>query len=138
MIEAGLTTYLETHAVLKPLLAGGGLTRVFPLMIPEHVRSDPTALPCVVYQRVGSTRGGTFCSTDSLASVTLQLDMYSRSYLSVKQLAIKVRRALVDYTGPMGDTHVDKVFIDVEFDIIETDTGLYRVSHTYTFWVQEE
>lgn len=138
MIEAGLASYLGAHAVVGPLISDPELTRLFPLLIPEHVRTDSKKMPCVVYQRVGTERGKTFCSTDSLANVQLQLDVYSRSYKDVKELARAVRQALVDYTGSMGDTHVDKVFIDVEFDLVETDTGLYRVSQTYTFWVQEE
>lgn len=136
MIEAGLTSYLSGHAVVGPLLKSGA--HVFPLLIPEHVRSERGQLPCLVYQRVGTNRDKSFCSTDTLANVQLQIDLYSVSYKTVKELARDVRQALVDYTGSMGDTHVDKVFIDVEFDQIETDTGLYRVSQTYTFWVQEE
>lgn len=138
MIEAGLTTYLSNHAVVGPVITDPERSRIFPLLIPEHVRTDSKKLPCIVYQRVGTSRGSTFCATDSLANVQMQIDLYSPSYKVTKEFAQKVRQALVDYTGPMGDTHVDKVFIDVEFDIIETDTGLYRVSQTYTFWVQEE
>jgi len=138
MIEAGLATYLSSHAVVGPLISDPEATRLFPLLIPEHVRTDSKKMPCIVYQRVGTERGKTFCATDSLANISMQVDLYSRSYKDVKNLARAVRQALVDYTGPMGDTHVDKVFIDVEFDLVETDTGLYRVSQTYTFWVQEE
>lgn len=136
MIEAGLATYLSAHAIVGPLLKGG--THIFALLIPEHVRSERVQMPCLVYQRVGTERGKTFCATDSLANVQMQVDLYSVSYKTVKELARDVRQALVDYTGSMGDAHVDKVFIDVEFDLVETDTGLYRVSQTYTFWVQEE
>ena len=138
MIEVGLATYLSGHATVGPLVNDPETTRIFPLLIPEHVRTDAAKMPCLVYQRIGTGRDKTFCATDSLANVQMQVDLYSRSYKQAKELARAVRQALVDYTGPMGDTHVDKVFIDVEFDIVETDTGLYRVSQTYTFWVQEE
>lgn len=137
MIEIGLASYLGGHGVVGPLVTDADLTRVFPLLIPEHVRGESRKQPCIVYQRIGTERDGTFCETDSLAKVSMQIDVYSKSYLTAKQLAQEVRRALVDYTGPMGDTHVDKVFIDVEFDLVETDTGLFRVSQTYTIWVQE-
>lgn len=137
MIEIGLSTYLSEHPVVGPVLVDPELTRIFPLLIPEHVRDDAKKMPCLVYQRVGTERGKTFCATDSLANVQMQVDLYAKSYAVVKQLALIVRQALVDYTGSMGDMHVDKVFIDVEFDLVETDTGLYRVSQTYTFWVQE-
>jgi hypothetical protein len=137
MIEEGLTEFLSDHAVVGPLVKDAAITRVFPLLIPEHVRGDAKKIPCIVYQRVGTFRGGTFCETDSLAAIDLQLDIYSKSYLECKTLAQKVRQALVDFTGSMGESHVAKVFIGVEFDLVETDTGLYRVSQTYTFWAQE-
>jgi hypothetical protein len=137
MIEIGLVKFLSEHGVVGPLITDADLTRIFPLLIPEHVRGDAKKMPCLVYQRIGTERDKTFCATDTLARVSLQLDVYSKSYLTCKQLALAVRQAIVDYTGPMGDTHVDKVFIDVEFDLVETDTGLYRVSQTYTIWAQE-
>lgn len=137
MIESGLVAYLESHAVVGPLIKAAGLTRIFPLLIPEHIRGDAAKMPCLVYQRVGSDRGKTFCETDSLVNTQFQIDVYAKAYLQCKELARDTRQALVDYTGLMGDTHVDRVFIDVEFDLVETDTGLYRVSQTYTIWAQE-
>jgi hypothetical protein len=137
MIEAGLAQFLKANAGIAALVGDNALTRIFPLLIPEHVRGDPKKMPCLVYQRIGTTRGGTFCSTDTLVSVSMQIDCYSLNYLQAKLLADAVRTALVDYTGPMGDTHVDRVFADVEFDLVEQDVILYRVSQTYTIWFVE-
>lgn len=138
MIEVGLAQYLKNHAVVGPLVTDAGLTRIFPLLIPEHVRGDNRKQPCLVYQRIGTERQGTYCATDTLVTASIQIDVYSKSYFDVKTLARAVELALVDYTGPMGDTHVDKVFLNVEFDLVETDTGLYRVSQTYVIWFKSE
>lgn len=138
MIEAGLSQFLKANAGVAALVANDpALTRIFPLVIPEHVRGDPKKMPCLVYQRIGTNRTATFCKTDGLVNVSMQIDCYSLSYLQAKQLADAVRKCLIDYTGLMGDTHVDRVFSDVEFDLVEQDVLLYRVSQTYTIWFLE-
>lgn len=137
MIETGLSQFLKSHPVVGPLLVDADLTRIFPLIIPEHVRGEARKQPCIVYQRINTYRSGTFCATDSLANVDMQMDCYAKSYVDVKNLAKKLRESLVDYTGLMGTVQVDKVFISVEFDLVETDTGLFRVSQTYSIWFQD-
>lgn len=138
MIEIGLAAYLTAHPQVAALAVSPSLNRIFPLIIPEHVRGEATKLSCLTYQRVGTVRSKTFCATDSLTSVQMQIDCYALTYLAAKRLADVLRKAMVDYTGPMGDTHVDTVSLDVEFDLFESETGLYRVSHTYTIWFIEE
>lgn len=137
MIEIGLARFLEADAGVAALVVDSALKRIFPLLIPEHVRGDPKKMPCLVYQRIATSRTATFCGTDSLVNVSMQIDCYALNYVSAKTLADAVRRRLVDYTGSMGDTHVDRVFIDVEFDLVEQDTGLFRVSQTYSIWFVE-
>jgi len=131
MIEEGLFAHLSADAGVSSLAA----SRIFPLRVPQGQSIGDGA---VVYQRVGSTRGHTTCATDRLVQGSFQIDAYAKTYIKAISLARALRVALIDHTGPMGDTHVDRVFLETEFDTDDPEPGLYRVSATYTIWYLED
>lgn len=131
MIEAGLYSHLTAAS---PTIVG---TRVYPVVIPEHARGDATKLPCVVYNRVNVQRQQKFCGTDGLVRSTFQLDCYATTYLEAKQVAAAVRGVMVDYRGTWSSVQVKAVFLDLEFDGLDAEPGLYRVVQRYTVWHEE-
>ena len=138
MIETDLPAFLAGDAGIGALVVSGNLKRVFPLMIPQHTFKETTKLPCLVYRRVSTQRQPLFCRTDSLVQGSFQLDAYAPEYEKALQLAEALRKALIDFTGQMGATFVDRVFLEFEADFEDPEPGLYHISHTYTVWYLEE
>jgi hypothetical protein len=130
MIGEALFSHLTADAGVA-LLAG---TRVYPLVIPQHVYNEATKLPCVVYQRTGTDLPINTCGAEALAGTSMRIDAYARSYDLAVQLAAAVRAALVNHAGPMGSVHVSRVNLESELDLLDIEPGLYRVSQTYSIW----
>lgn len=133
MLAEGLATFLKDDSDISALVDG----RVYPLRIPQRVGKDQS-MPCLVYQRVGAVRNQSFCGTDQLVAASYQIDSYAIRYQDAVQLSEAVAVVLLDYTGDMGDTHVDRVFLESEIDLNDIEPGLYRVSQTYIIWHKEE
>ncbi len=134
MLCEGLYAYLSTHAVVGPMIVTGSRVRMHPLMIPQHVPTDPDILPCLVYMQVGRVEGRTFCATDTVGASIIQIDSCARKYVGAKALASAVRAALVDHSGLMGATQVDTVALESEVDGVDTDPGIYRVTQSFLIW----
>jgi hypothetical protein len=130
MIQEALYAHLAADASVAAL-AG---TRIYPLMIPQHVYNEASKLACVVYQRTGMDLPINTCGAEALAGTSMRIDAYARSYGVAAQLAAAVRDALVNFTGPMGTVHVSRVNLESELDLLDIEPGLYRVSQTYSIW----
>lgn len=134
LLAQGLFSYLSNHATVGPAVATGSRFRIFPLLIPQHVRANWEKLPCIVYQMTAREYQNLFCGTDAVVRVTVQLDAYAPTYDAALELAALVRVAMVDYSGLMGTITVQRVQIEDESDALDEDPGLYRVQQTYRVW----
>lgn len=113
--------------------------RTYPDRIPQHHFEGPRVMPCAVFQQVGGDRQKKFCGTDKLVGGQFQLDIYSPQRDDVPAIAGAIRRAMVDYSGPMGPARVSEVLLDNEFNVPpEPDPGLYRRTQLYTIWYLED
>lgn len=130
MIQEGLYTFLAASSAVATIVG----TRIYPLMIPQHAYDELTKLPCLVYARVSVDRQPKFCGTDALARSLVRVDSYARSYADATALAAAVYDALIDYSGAMGSETVKKVLADSEFDLLDVEPGLYRVTQTFSIW----
>ena len=140
MIQEGLYTYLAADAGVSALVS----SRIYPLVIPETVYTEATKKPCLVYSVDGKSRQVRYSGTDTLVAASVQIDCYARTYLASQQLAEAVRSAMVDYSGtwtgsssPQTSNRVQSIFIQSEFDMLDPEPGLYRVSQQYTIWYDE-
>lgn len=132
--EPNFFEYLSAVPTVAALISN----RIYAERIPQHVfDSRSQVMDCAVYTRVGSQRGITFCGTEGLVAGQYQVDVYSPDDVRKVQLARAIRRALVDYSGPMGAVEVKKVFIETDFDSQEAEPGLNRRTQTYTVWYAE-
>lgn len=133
------------EAVYQHLVGTAGVaalvgTRVHPLVIPQRIAASTQRVPAVVYSISGVDRGVSYCSTDRLVRSTLGIDCYAAGYDAARALATAVRTALVDFSGPMGSATVVPVRtcnIETEFDLMDIEPGLYRVSQQWTIWHEE-
>jgi hypothetical protein len=115
-------------------------TRIHPLVIPQRIAATSQRVPAVVYSISGVDRAVSYCGTDRLVRSTLGIDCYAAGYDAARELATAVRTALVDFSGPMGSSTVVPVRtcnIETEFDLMDIEPGLYRVSQQWTIWHEE-
>lgn len=134
--QAGMTeTQLAGLAGVAALIGD----RIYEGRIPQHVfDARERVMDCAVYQKVGSSgRGVGFCATDGLVPGGYQVDIYSPDGVRKGKVARAIRRALVDYSGPMGAVRVNRVLIETDFDSDEAEPGLERRTQTYTIWYWE-
>ena len=136
MIGKALFQHLVGTAGVAALVG----TRVHPLVIPQRIAATSQRVPAIVYSVSGVDRAVSYCSTDRLVRRAVGIDNYAAEYDSAHAVADAVRAALVDFSGPMGSTTVVPVRtcnIETEFDLMDIEPGLYRVSQQWTIWHEE-
>lgn len=130
MIEQGLHAYLASVPAVSALLKADGITRIFPLLIPQQALT-----PCVVYQLTSSTDTQTFCGTIALHRCVVQLDSYARTYPEAVAVARALYDALIDYRGMMGAIEVRNCVREAESDYEDPEPGLYRRYQSWGIWL---
>jgi hypothetical protein len=128
-LETDFRTWLLDEPTVAALVAG----RIFGL-----VREPQALLPAINIQRIFTRRGQTFCGVVPLVSADLQVDSFAIDGDGAWALAATLRLALKNFSGPMGATQVDKVFLVNEFPLVDPDPGIIRVVQTYNFWYVED
>jgi hypothetical protein len=137
VIQEALFARLSGHSGVSALTG----TRIYPLVIPQQSYDEVTRQPCVVYQMNGRGRQVRFAGTGDLVAGSVQVDAYARTYAQAQALAAALRDALMDYSGvvilpgsPQRTVTIKKCFLDREFDLMDEEPGLYRVSQEYAVW----
>lgn len=130
MIEQGLHAYLASVPAVAALLSADGITRIFPLLIPQQALT-----PCVVYQLTSTTRTQTYCGTIALHRSVVQLDSYARTYPEAVAVANALYDALIDYKGMMGAVEVRDCVQEAESDFSDLEPGLYRRYQSWGIWL---
>lgn len=131
LIEEAIRSQLLADAAVAALVTD----RVYPKKLPQ----GPT-FPAVVYHRVGTGRAMSQAGVDGLAEARFQFDCHARTYAQARELAEKLRLALVDFQGSMGGVggvQVDGVFHDSELDDYDDDFQVYTYITDLTFLHQE-
>lgn len=107
-------------------------SRVYPLKLPQN----PT-LPAVTYHEISAGKVHAMGQDSNVVRVRVQLDSWAGSYSAVRSLATEVKAALSRFKGSAGGVTVQDVFENNEIEFYESDTQLHRVSHDFSFYVQE-
>jgi Protein of unknown function (DUF3168) len=129
VLESDLRTFLLTVETIVAIV----VDRIFGLL-----RTPGSDIPALMIQRTSSTRQPLYCGTSALVSADFQLDIYAMSGQDAWALAGAVREALLDFQGSMGATRINRVFLDNEFPVVDSDPGIIRVTQLYTFWYYQE
>ena len=115
-----MTVQTDLRAAISDLVAG----RVYPLFAPEQA-----ARPFIVYSRVAATEQATLDAnggTGNLFNTRLQVDAYADTYTEVQALA----DAIVARIKAWNVTCT----VNVQVDLFEEDTRLYRVMTDLSTW----
>lgn len=145
-VQAGVFQYLSaqtaasqaSYVPLQQAVAAIVGRRIFPGKIPQHHFDGAKTMPAIVTRIIDEGRQAMHCGTDGLVECVLQVDCYAPVRDDVPPLADAIRRAMVDYSGRMGDLLVSKVLLTSAFDALEPDPGLYGKSQTYSVWHSED
>ena len=131
-LEVGMPIYLQSVDAIRAICAD----RIYGLRRPQ--RGDPDdQLPAIMITRTQTTTQKLFCGTDGLWQAEVQVDCFAMG-ASVFKLAKAVKRALVDFSGMMGETDVDEVTLINEFPVDDPDPGVERVTQVYQIFYAED
>jgi hypothetical protein len=133
--EAFLYARLTSQTSVSSLVG----TKIFPLIAPTG-----TALPLVIYQRVGvqATDAQSLAGPLGGRVVTMQFTSYDTSYTSVKTIARALRLQLDGWTGTTGSVTIQRTILQSEADGVDMPQDdqmlpFYNVSQTFDFRVFE-
>jgi len=132
-IEAALFGYLSGGSPVGGIVGA----RIYPMIMPQQLQGDPSALPCIIYQRLSTDRQQKFCGTDGLVRSLFQLTLYADTFAATVTLAEQTRRALIDFGGYMGSVRVRKVFLDDTWGALEPEPGLFGAVQRFVVWHDE-
>ena len=132
--EAVIADALVGDTAINTILGG----RIAPV-----IQDEGASLPFVNWIRRGVQREDTLGATSTLATVTLDLDIYAATYLQARQLANLVRKKLQGWTpGVVGSVDIRRVTVANESDgLVQLSGGdlppAYSVTLTLTILWQE-
>jgi hypothetical protein len=134
-LHEALKIHLTSDTSLAALLG----QRFYYIIVPQAAAGLPERMPCVVFNRAGVERQVTYCGTSGLIKTSVSLDCYALRYTSARSLAAEVRKTLTDFRGLLGGLlSVSAASLVNEFDLVDIEPGLFRVSQTWDFWHNEE
>jgi len=129
ILEEDIVTYLKTVEAISYING-----QIYGVYRPQGERP----LPELLITRTLTARQDTFCGVSNLANADMQIDVYGSGVSEAAALAQALRLALKNFSGVMGDTPVEKVFLSNEFTSFDSDPGTVRVIQLYNFWYLEE
>lgn len=122
MIRSDLRTYLKSRSGLTDLVGGASDPRLYLSNIPQAPAL--ANYPCVVYRRASGGYEHELDGSAGKASPLFEFHVFGTDPDDVEAIGNQLRLALDGFCGTMGDTAVDCVTIDDEFDdYIETKIG---------------
>ncbi len=119
----------QTEKLVYALLNGSATitaftsARIYPVKL-----SEDAAFPSLTYQRISGSRVYSFSGYDELQHCRLQIDCWSTSYGTAKELAYTVQTVMVN-SGTFK-----AVLIDRPVDMYVDGTEIHRVSMDFSIW----
>lgn len=126
------------QALFEILKNAAGVAAIVGERITPNIATQGAPFPCIVYSLVNAQRQQTLCRTTGLVRGTYQIDCDAAKYITASQLAAAVRAALIDFSGTVSGTRVNRIFLDTEADLADPEPGLHRVSQTFVIWYLED
>jgi len=134
LLHEALKAHLQSDTSVESLLGG----RFYYLIVPQSY-AGAERMPCVVFNRGSVERQVRYCGTDGMIKTSVALDCYALRYTSARALATGVRKSLIDFRGLLGGSlRVSASGLVNEFDLVDIEPGLFRISQTWDFWHTEE
>jgi len=120
--EESIYSMLAADAAVAAIVG----SRIYPLRMPDD---ENAVLPSVVYTRVSGARATPMAGGATLENPRIQVDSWATTYAGAKALSEAVRAALEE-TGGTGL----KAILLSDSDLMDDETGDYRVSMDFSVW----
>ena len=105
------------------------VTRAFPVSIPQG-----TEYPAARLTRISSVRTSNYQEgTENFVRTVFEVDSYGETFNDALALAENIKGALNNYAGGS----IQRIRLDVELDIREDQTDLFRIMQQFTIWHTE-
>lgn len=131
VIQEALVSLLAADVGVAAILTSGGVTRIYPLVIPE----DQT-MPAMAYQRISRPQLHSQDGPTGLAWPRFQWTMKAVTETAVIALAEAVRTALDGYVGTVEGVRIDAIFCENEWDAFNPLDKTYEVRLDAVVWHQ--
>lgn len=125
-ILSSMTAWLLQQTAITSVLEA----RIYPMAIPAGTTNSPTQMPCMTYQLIDEPVVTTHDGR-STYTARIQIDTFGGSYKSARGLADAVQGVLHGFRGAWGSLEIGGVFRKRKQDLIEPDSGLFRVSQDF-------
>jgi hypothetical protein len=133
LVEVNLFNRLTQFSGLIPYVG----SRVYPVKMPQNA-----SLPVITFQRISGERVFAMDKGSGLAFPRFQIDVWSKSYKEVKEIAEQVRLALEGYRNISSGVDINGILYlgdTDEFSSEGTDLQqeIFRVSMDFRIWHNE-
>lgn len=91
-------------------------------------------LPAVVYTLISDPVTSSFQCVDQIRESRYQIDVYTRKYLTVKDMALQVCNALHNHTGDLGGYPIQRIWLENTMDGFEENAKLHRQILTFVIY----
>ena len=127
------------EAIINRLLATAGVTALVGTRVYPGARTQGSALPALVFNRISGVRDYTMTQASGLVESRVMVDVWAASYGAAKTLARAARAALSGISGTFSGIEIQGVFLDGERDSFEGEAPkrLFRVSMDFKVWAVE-
>ena len=103
--------------------------RIYPINLPQEVK-----YPAISYERVGSEPVNSFAGYSTYTNLTIQIDVWTTSYLASKTLASNIHKVMDSATAFSSLLEIENE--DAEEDS-RTNKTVFRISRDFSVWNQE-
>lgn len=135
-IRPALRAFLLADASISALVTTGGISRVYPVKIPQGVKAA-----CIVYSRISGTGIYHMGGDSGLAMPRFQIDAWGLTGDAATTLANLIKDRLSGFRGVMGTgpiaVTVQGVFLLDEREDYDDTPKLHRMSRDYAIDFEE-
>lgn len=119
---------------LSQYLTGNPAITALTTEIRPQVLADGHGDPALTYAMVDDDAIRTFTAHSALRRAVFDINCYSSTYATVKELARTIRNELETHVGAFGEHVAHQIDIDNDLDRFETQTKLHSVSLSCSIW----
>ncbi|WP_430009973.1 DUF3168 domain-containing protein [Methylophaga lonarensis] len=126
MIGAAIRQLLVAPGPVADLVS----ERVYPLILPQHVR-----FPCISYSFNEDRPEIDFGGQGSYQQIQVEVDCWAKDYDAMVDLSAAVRQTLINYQGVSAGVRINKIYFDSSVPVYENTTEAYRETLLFTVHV---
>lgn len=121
MIVESFFTFLGSQSGVVALCP-----QIFPFVIPQGI-----VPPAITFSLDSDDRQPLLDGVGSLRTALIEVNAWSLDHQNAHQIAEAIEAALANHRGAFGAKTAEQIRLERKFELLESDTGLYRVSQQF-------